>query len=143
MKTFAAISAIFLSVVALSTSQIITPYECHCGVFISLSQGEIEVFHMHPAHVEGCGTPEAEAACQENCRTEWTSVYKNGDLDAELSNGYSLGQEVCLGAVELFHPFINKENGQVFARNCEGNWEDIGLGTKQQICCNNGHYHEC
>ncbi|CAL4067262.1 unnamed protein product [Meganyctiphanes norvegica] len=136
-------SAIILSFAALTGAQIITPYECHCGVFISIPSGEIEVYHMQSAHVDGCGTPESEAACMDNCKNEWTGMYKNGDLDNELENGYSLGQELCLGAVELFHPFILNANGQVFARNCEGNWEDIDMGTNKPLCCTGGHYHEC
>merc|ERR1711942_58330 len=143
MKNFRSICAIVLSIAALSWAQIITPYECHCGVFISVFSGEIEVYHMKSSHVDGCGTANSTAACIANCQAEWTGMYKKGDLEAELPNGYNLGQELCLGAVELFHPFINDANGQVFARNCDGNWEDIDMGTKQPLCCNNGHYHEC
>ncbi|CAL4100849.1 unnamed protein product, partial [Meganyctiphanes norvegica] len=110
MKTFITISAIVLSLAALSWAQIIDPYECHCGVFISTSTGEIEIYHMHPEHVDGCGTEESTAACIASCQNEWTGIYKNGDLDGEMDNGYTLGQELCLGAVELFHPFIFNAN---------------------------------
>ncbi|CAL4091789.1 unnamed protein product [Meganyctiphanes norvegica] len=143
MKSFVTISAIVLSIAALGWSQIITPYECHCGVFISIPTGEIELFHMKSAHVDGCGTEASVAACIENCKSEWTGMYKSGDLLAELPSGYTLGQEMCIGAVELFHPFIHNADGQVFARNCEGDWEDIDMGTKQPLCCNAGHWHEC
>merc|ERR1711862_585741 len=142
MNGYLALAAL-LSLAALSWGQIITPYECHCGVFVSYPLGEFEAYHMKSAHVNGCGTEESVAACMQNCRDEWTGMYKNGDLEAELSNGYNLGQEICLGALEFFHPFVSNGNGQVFARNCQGNWEDIDLGVKQPICCNNGHYHEC
>merc|ERR1712243_48975 len=137
------IAAAVLSLAALAGAQIITPYECHCGVFVSLPVGEVEIYHMQSAHVDGCGTENSTQACIDNCRNEWTGIYKNGDLEAELPNGYNLGQELCLGAVELFHPYIFNEDGQVFARNCDGNWEDIDMGTKQNLCCTNGHYHEC
>merc|ERR1712126_311749 len=119
MKTI----AIVLSLAALAWGQIITPYECHCGVFVSYPLGEFEAYHMQSAHVDGCGTEESVAACMQNCRDEWSGLYKNGDLEAELSNGYNLGQEICLGALELFHPYVSNGDGQVFARNCDGNWE--------------------
>merc|ERR1711872_545361 len=143
MSNFAVISAIVLSFSALSWAQISTPYEGHCRVFSSIPSGEIEVYHMKSSHVDGCGTENSTAACIDNCRAEWTGLYKKGDLDAELSNGYNLGQELCLGAVELFHPYIFSEDGAVLSRNCDGNWEDTGMMTKQQLCCDNGHYHEC
>merc|ERR1711875_17488 len=97
--------AILVSLAALSLGQIITPYECHCGVFVSYPLGEFEAYHMQSAHVDGCGTEESEAACMQNCKDEWSGIYKNGDLNAVLPNGYTLGQELCLGATTLFHPY--------------------------------------
>merc|ERR1712189_49558 len=95
MKTFITISAaIILSFAALSWAQIIHPYECHCGVFMSLSSGEREIYHMKSAHVDGCGTENSTAACMNVCEEEWKGMYKKGDLNAELPSGYNLGQNL-------------------------------------------------
>ena len=34
----------------------------------------------------------------------------NGDLNYELGNNYSLGEELCLGALTFFYPFVNHQN---------------------------------
>merc|ERR1711942_281974 len=139
MKGYLALAAL-LSLAALSWAQIIHPYECHCGVFVSYPVGEAEVYRMQPLHLEGCDNV---TACTVACSNEWDDLTNNGDLTTELSNGYTLGQDICLSAVEHFIPFRGDEKGFVNARLCEGNWEDTGKATRQNICCNAGHYYDC
>merc|ERR1711872_4137 len=139
MKQFVIVAAL-LSFVALSWAQIIHPYECHCGVFISYSTGESEVYRIQPLHLPDCSNV---TLCTMACSDEWNDMTNNGDLTSELDNGYNLGQDICLGAVEHFLPFINNKVGFVNARLCDGNWEDTGLQTRTPICCNNGHWYDC
>ncbi|CAL4096195.1 unnamed protein product [Meganyctiphanes norvegica] len=139
MKHILAVVAL-LSMGALSRAQIIHPYECHCGVFVSYPAGVSEVYRMEPLHLEGC---DDASLCTQACTDEWNTLTNNGDLTTELPNGYTLGQDICLSAVEHFIPFLNDEPGFVNARLCEGNWKDTGLSTRQNICCNAGHNYDC
>ena len=34
---------------------------------------------------------------------------RHGDLNFELTNGYNVGQELCLGALNLFVPVVNRD----------------------------------
>merc|ERR1719244_483095 len=131
MKQFLAIAAL-LSIGSQSWAQIIDPYECHCGVFIAYFGGETEIYNLHGIQMEGCDDQDG-----------WNDLTNKGDLTTELDNGYTLGQEICLQAVEHFHPWVNNQPGFLNARLCEGNWVDTGLRTRQNICCDNGRYYEC
>merc|ERR1712189_123813 len=139
MKQFLALAAL-LSLGALSWAQIITPYECHCGLFVTYPVGESEVYRLHPLHLDGCDNA---TLCITACQDEWDDLTNNGDLLTELDNGYNLGQDICLQAVEHFIPFLSNDKGFLNARLCEGTWEDTGRTTRQNICCNNGHYYDC
>merc|ERR1711970_610718 len=129
-----------LSLGALSWAQIIHPYECHCGVFISHHHGISEIYRLMPLHLDGC---DDETLCIDACSNKWNDLTNNGDLTSELDNGYNLGQDICLQAVEHFIPYLGDEIGFLNARLCDGNWEDTGRQTRQEICCNAGHYYEC
>ncbi|CAL4074725.1 unnamed protein product, partial [Meganyctiphanes norvegica] len=131
-----------LAVCSLASGQIITPYECHCGVFRSYPQGESLIYHL-PGHHIDCDSPDKETQCYDACVQDWDVFAGNGDLNTVLENGYSLGQEICVGALELGHFNIRDEIGYVFSRACFGNWEDTGSHTEQYVCCHNGHYEEC
>ncbi|CAL4142785.1 unnamed protein product [Meganyctiphanes norvegica] len=139
MKQFLALAAL-LSLGAISWAQIIHPYECHCGVFVPYPTGESEVYRMQPLHLESCDNA---TLCTIACADEWKDLTNHGDLTTLLPNGYTLGQDICLSAIEHFIPFLNDAPGFVNARLCEGNWEDTGLSTRQNICCNSGHYYDC
>merc|ERR1712042_148327 len=74
--------------------------ECQCGVFISVPQGEIEIHRMKNFHMDSCDQTEK---CLAGCMEEWVLAADGGDLDAELDNGNTLGQELCPGAQNLHH----------------------------------------
>ncbi|CAL4096194.1 unnamed protein product, partial [Meganyctiphanes norvegica] len=139
MNQFLAVAAL-LSLGAVSWAQIIHPYECHCGLFISYSTGESEVYRLAPLHLEGC---EDESLCVAACQDEWDDLTNNGDLTTELDSGYTLGQDICLASLEHFIPFLSNEKGFLNARLCEGNWENTGKTTRQNICCNAAHWYDC
>merc|ERR1711970_471057 len=141
MKQFFVVSTL-LSLGALSWGQIIHPYECHCGVFVSYPAGVSEVYRLMPLHLDNCDE-ESIPLCTQACTDEWNAQTNNGDLTSDLANGYTLGQDICLQSLEHFIPFLSGEYGFVNARLCEGNWEDTGMQTKQKICCNAGHNYEC
>merc|ERR1712121_52102 len=138
MKQF--VIAVLLCLGALSWAQIIHPYECHCGVFVTYPTGVSEVYRLHPLHLDGCDN---ETLCVKACQDEWDDLTNKGDLTTELDNGYMLGQDICLQALEHFIPYLRNEYGFVNARLCEGNWEDTGRQTRTPICCNAGHWYDC
>merc|ERR1712243_548091 len=88
MKQFLALAAL-LSLGALSWAQIIHPYECHCGVFVSYSVGESEVYRMQPLHLEGCDNT---TACVVACADKRDALTTSGDLTTDLANGYMIVQ---------------------------------------------------
>merc|ERR1711962_1799571 len=126
----------------LAAGQIITPYECHCGVFRSYPQGESLIYNL-PSHHVDCDSPDVEQQCFDACVQDWDILAGTGDLNQELENGYTLGQDICLGALELGHFNIVDEIGYVYRRACKGTWADTGARTMQYICCNGGHNYEC
>merc|ERR1719290_14700 len=131
-----------LVICSLARGQIIEPYECHCGLFRSWPQGEAMIYKL-PGHHIDCSSPDHVTQCTDACMQDWDSLAGNGDLAHELSNGYQLGQEICLGALELGHFNILDEIGYVYSRACHEHWHDTGSRTKQYVCCEGGHYTVC
>merc|ERR1719369_1056360 len=127
---------------SLARSQIIHPYECKCGVFRSWPQGEAMIYHL-PGHHIDCDSPDRQQQCFDACQQDWDILAGNGDLSHELESGFTLGQEICLGALELGHWNILDEIGSVYARTCNTHWDDTGSATLQYICCHSGHYTPC
>merc|ERR1712243_120261 len=108
---------------------------CHCGVFISTEDAELEIHHMHAdADIE---------ACIASCTEEWINDFGNGDLNAELENGEILGQELCHGAQGAHHPNVEHAIPMVYARMCDGGWTPTGDQASDYLCCDGGHFHPC
>merc|ERR1719244_1690232 len=71
-------------------------------------------------------------------------ISDNGDLDHELPNGYTVGQELCIG-LNNGHGIDNcfREPVYVYSNTCDGPWIWDGLTTLQELCCHEGRHHDC
>ncbi|CAL4069017.1 unnamed protein product [Meganyctiphanes norvegica] len=114
--------------------------ECHCGVFISVQDGEIEIHRMKPIHLESCDDVEE---CTAGCSEEWANGAGGGDLDAELANGQTLGHELCHGANELHHSEVHHAIPMVYSRTCDGGWTQTGDQASDYLCCHQGKQVDC
>merc|ERR1719402_1272633 len=132
MKQFLTLAAL-ISLGAPSWAQIIDPYECHCGVEISAQTGLLVIYQMMPFQMDSCDI-ENQQTCTDLCAQEWSDLCPGGELLTELDNGYNCGQEICTGAINVFHPVVDNKKGFIVSQLCEGTWEDTGLTTKQNIC---------
>ena len=75
---------------------------------------------------------------------QWISVTNDGDLEYELANGYSVGEELCIG-LNSGHGINScyREPVYVYSNVCDGPWEWDGETSIQELCCAEGHYADC
>ncbi|KAK8726982.1 hypothetical protein OTU49_009861, partial [Cherax quadricarinatus] len=132
---------ILLPFLALTWAQPPPEPECHCGGFVDVFEGELEVIPFPPEPVETCESGEEE--CAAFCEEEWNEITGNGDLDTEFEDGVTLGQHICQHLTSEGHE--NYGPGEVFLyyRLCEGPWQYDGVQTTTLLCCNLGDYVPC
>ncbi|CAL4152429.1 unnamed protein product, partial [Meganyctiphanes norvegica] len=106
--------------------------ECNCGVFVATKDGESEIYAMETELIGSC---DDITACKDECSLQWLMAVEDGDLDAELSNGKTLGEELCHGAHENHHEHVENVVAYVYARACDGPWTPTGDATLQDLCC--------
>merc|ERR1712142_1411621 len=78
---------------------------CYCGAFITL-EGEGIMYQIHSLpsiEVGSCGNAAVVEECMEACAAEWIAFSGNGDFQHQLPNGYTVGQELCIGLVNGGH----------------------------------------
>merc|ERR1719495_2484307 len=133
---------IFIAALALAGAQDPPPIPiCNCGAFITLDEAEKEIHRLPPIDGFNC---EDNRECRQACRAEWNRITNNGDLDHELENGYSVGEELCIG--------LNNGHGidscewepvYVYSNTCDGPWEWDGETSAQDLCCHEGRHVNC
>ncbi|CAL4159610.1 unnamed protein product [Meganyctiphanes norvegica] len=128
------------ALLAVTSGQTQPAEECHCGVFISVQDGEIEIHRMKPIDTGSC---DAVDECTAGCSEEWANAAGGGDLDAELDNGQTLGHELCHGANELHHSEVHHAVPMVYARACDGGWIATGDQASDYLCCHEGKQVDC
>merc|ERR1712002_116334 len=113
--------------------------ECRCGFFVTFFTTEIEIHRLPAINLASCDEVDE---CVVACRAEADKLSGHGDLHYELSNGYSVGQELCIGALTFFMPQVN-DIVHGYANVCHGPWMYTGFSCKQKLCCHFGRHYEC
>merc|ERR1712002_730788 len=74
-----------------------------CGGFLELDDEIHRVWRLEAAYLDSC---DATDDCKAVCAAEFDASTGGGDLNFVMSNGYSVGQYICLTIAEeheLFH----------------------------------------
>ncbi|CAL4083768.1 unnamed protein product [Meganyctiphanes norvegica] len=116
-------------------------HTCNCGAFITLDHAEYEIHRLPPFDALSCDDIKE---CKTSCAGEWKKMTGNGDLEHELANGFTVGQELCIG-LNNGHGIDScyKETVYVFSNTCDGPWIWDGVNSIDELCCHDGHYHDC
>merc|ERR1712121_196214 len=130
---------LFLACLTVAYGQIVTP-ACTCGYFVTVGDLEEEVKHLPKIETADCDDLDA---CVSACSKESNTFSGNMELDHELDNGYTFGQDLCISAMTRFHPFLHKEKVYTYANLCNGPWKWTGDQSDGELCCNMGHQHAC
>merc|ERR1719334_3131573 len=138
-------SVVLIALVALVGAQHPThpteppPPSCNCGAFISLDHAEYEIHRLPPFPTLDC---DETKACALKCADEAKKVADEG-MDFELENGYTLGQELCIGANHHGMDHVDREPVYVYSNTCDGPWIWDGVTSLEELCCQDGHYQDC
>ncbi|XP_071537240.1 uncharacterized protein [Panulirus ornatus] len=114
---------------------------CSCGMYIQKDDIIRRVYRLDPFQVDNC---DAWDVCKTSCANEFSNSTGGGDLNYELSNGYSVGQEICIALVQ-HHGEHNVHNAIVYgyANLCNGPWVYDGVSTINSLCCQDGFFTPC
>ncbi|KAK7080008.1 hypothetical protein SK128_027676 [Halocaridina rubra] len=131
------IALLLLSLVALVWSQ--GNNECHCGMFITVEAGELEVHRLPPINLNDCS--EANE-CMLKCLEEWRFVYDNGGLDFQRpSSNLTFGEESCRTLENRFNmPDLDPTPVYNYYKICENPWMWDGAVSEDDLCCVSGQY---
>merc|ERR1712142_455949 len=128
------------SVVALAWAGQDSP-NCWCGMFIQERDDAHRVYALESGFFDSCDELDA---CKQLCASEFNNATGGGDLNFEQSNGYSIGQEICL--------YMSQHNGVTdikeavvygYANLCNGPWVYDGESSINRLCCYQGFYIPC
>ncbi|CAL4083770.1 unnamed protein product [Meganyctiphanes norvegica] len=133
-----AVALLAATFVALANASLPT---CRCGAFITVNTVEYEVYELPPFEDIDCDTPNA---CRARCKKEFEKATGDGDLNHDLPNGYTVGQEICI-AMSNHHGLHNVRDEPVYSyfNLCDTLWQYDGETSTNNLCCHEGHYHDC
>merc|ERR1712002_598102 len=114
--------------------------ECRCGFFVTLFTWEIEIHCLPAINLASCDDVDG---CVLACKTEADKLTNHGDMYFELSNGYNVGQELCLGSLTHFAPDMWHEYVHGYANVCHGPWLYTQFTLKEELCCYMGRFFTC
>jgi len=128
---------LLLSFLALANASLNT---CRCGMFITVGTVEYEVHELPPVENVDC---DDKSICKKTCRAEFEKLTGGGDMNFELPSGYSVGQELCIAMSN--HQIHNCRDETVYGYYdlCDTLWQFDGETSSNELCCREGHYHDC
>ncbi|KAK7080007.1 hypothetical protein SK128_027675 [Halocaridina rubra] len=128
---------LLLALVALVRGQ--DRVECHCGMFITVAFGEIEVHRLPAFDLEDCSEGNE---CLLKCLSEWQFVYDNGGMNYQRpSSNYTYGEESCKSlANEYSMPNLDPTPVYNYYKLCTDPWMYDGAVSKDDLCCVDGSF---
>merc|ERR1712002_402729 len=131
-------SLIIFAVVALAWSSEAGP-SCDCGMFVTVSMAEYEVYHLPRFDLESC---DDEMDCKMGCVDEWEYIFDNGGLHyVEENKTMSIGDKCCIElAVDFDTDYFKPHEVYAYYKVCDGTWKYDGYTGLDYLCCYHGYY---